>query len=278
MIVLEALLLAALQTASAASAARPQAAQPVKPASAAPAPSFTLTVRGGIDGRAEIAAKQVEAKAIIERLKSQLRIPINATAVVAQHKVDLTLKDVGVTRILTALAPFALADIEVGAAPEDTVWKAIHLLAYNEKEPPRAIRQIGVLVGAGDTEDDTVTPEDLQARADKEAAKGLEKDPEPEKPMLSVAVTEGRVSIRARKQNVAALLNEVAIRAGVPFDIRGAIDTIPIDIEIRDLPLRDLPLALGRASARVMVRRDLATGNETVQGILFGDTRPQAVR
>src|SRR5689334_15061305 len=126
MILLETILILAMQ-APAAPPANPTAAQAPKPATVSP--SFTLNIKGGIDGKADINAKQVEAKAIIEKLKTELRIPINATTVVAQHKVDLALKDVAVTRILTSLAPFALADIEVGAAPEDTVWKAIHLLA-----------------------------------------------------------------------------------------------------------------------------------------------------
>ena len=59
--------------------------------------------------------------------------------------------------------------------------------------------------------------------------------------------------------------------AAIAFDLRGNADMVPIDIEIRDLPLVELPLALGRAGVRVVIRKDLNTGDEVVHGIRMGD-------
>ena len=183
------------------------------------------------------------------------------------------------TRLLSLLAPVVLADLEFNGNPEEIVWKAIHLFGYNEKEPPRALQQVGVLVAAGVTDEESVTAEDIEAMAEKESAKGLDGEPkDPEKPMLAVVVKDGQVSIRARRQNLAALLNEVATRASLPFDIRGQVDPVPVDIEIRDLRLIDLPVALGRPGVRLIVRRNLVTGEEVVQGILLGDPGARSSR
>ena len=244
---------------------------PARPAPTSP-PSFSLTVRGGLNGVVDIKATQVETKAILDRLKLEIKIPVHATAVVAAHKVDLTLKGAPLSLLLSSLAPVVLADIEVSGDRTSDVWKAIHLLGYNEKSPAKPIEQVGFLVAAGVTDDPSVTAEDLKAREDKEAAKGLEgEEQEREKPSLSVSAQDGRVSVRARKQFLAVLLNEVAARAAIAFEIRGNVDMVPVDIEIRDLPLVELPVALGRAGVRVVIRKDLNTGEEVVHGIRLGD-------
>jgi hypothetical protein len=248
-----------------------------KPAAAAKSPKaqtppFPLRLRGGVYGTVDIQAVQIETRFIAERLREELKIPVQTTAVVGGHKVDVTLKDAPLGVLLSHLAPVVLADIEVVGDRVADVWRTIHLVGYNEKSPPKPIEQVGFLVAAGITDDPSVTAEDLKAREDSEAAKGLEgEERAPEKPSLSVSVQEGRVSVRARKQLLAVLLNDVASRAAIAFDIRGNVDMVPIDIEIRDLPLVDLPLALGRAGVRVVIRKDLNTGDEVVHGIRLGD-------
>lgn len=252
---------------------RPDNAKPAASPTPSAKASFSLKVRGGVNGVVDIKATQVETRAILDRLGPELKLPLRASDIVARHKVDVSLKEAPVVRLLSLLAPVVLADLEVNGNPEEVVWKAIHLLGYNEKEPSRALQQVGVLIAAGVTDDESVTGEDLQAKAEKEAAQGLDGEPkEPGKPMLAVVVKDGQVSIRARGQNLAALLNEVATRASVPFDIRGSVDPVPVDIEIRDLRLLDLPVALGRPGVRLVVRRNLATGEDIVQGILLGSS------
>lgn len=248
-----------------------------KPSAAAKAPKveptpFPFRLRGGLQGTVDIQAVQVETRLIADRLRQELKIPVQATAVVAAHKVDLTLKGAPLSLLLSSLAPVVLADIEVSGDRTADIWKAIHLVGYNEKSPAKPIEQVGFLVAAGVTDDPSVTAEDLKAREDKEAAKGLEgEEQEREKPSISVSAQDGRVSVRARKQFLAVLLNEVAARAAIAFEIRGNVDMVPVDIEIRDLPLVDLPVALGRAGVRVVIRKDLNTGEEVVHGIRLGD-------
>ena len=257
--------------------AEPPTKSSSKPAATAKDPKaqptpFPFRLRGGLHGTVDIQAAQVETRLIAERLRQELRIPVQATAVVAAHKVDVTLKGAPLSLLLSSLAPVVLADIEVLGDRSADIWRAIHLVGYNEKTPAKPIEQVGFLVAAGVTDDPNVTAEDLKAREDKEAAKGLEgEEQEREKPSLSVSVQEGRASFRARGQFLAVLLNEVATRASIAFEIRGNVDMVPIDIEIRDLPLVELPVALGRAGVRVVIRKDLNTGEEVVHGIRLGD-------
>lgn len=270
-------LLVALQGSPAAPV--PQPSPPAKPsATAIPATPalFTLTIKGGILGVADLQANQVETKAIVERLKTDLKIPINASPIVAQHKVDLTFKKTPTISLLLALAPVVLADLEV-TPNEEPEWTAIHLLGYNEKAPPRALVQTGFLLFAGIPREGGEAPsqEDAEAKAAAALTKKLEEEPKDEKPVLVVIVAaDGRISLKSRKQPLIAILNEVASKSGIPIDLRGKVDMTPIDVDLRDLPLRDLGVALGRPGIRLVVRRNLATGEEWVQGILAGDAHP----
>jgi len=254
---------------------------PVTPhAASSPVPlkpqPFTLGVKGGILGTVSVQAKQVETKAIVERLKAELKIPIEASPVVAQHKVDLALKDAATTTLFFALAPVVFADLELSPGDEPR-WTAIHLIGYNEKGPPPAIKQTGFLLFAGTpVEDSSISPEEAEAQASAEVAKALGTEPKDDKPVLVVVVgPDGQVSLKSRKQPLIAILNEVAIKSKVPIELRGSVDMTPIDIDIRDVPLRDLGVAIGRPEVRLMVRRNLATGEESVQGILAGDAQPK---
>ncbi|MEQ1843337.1 MAG: hypothetical protein ABL994_23270, partial [Verrucomicrobiales bacterium] len=66
----------------------PQAA----PATAAVVTSpFLLKIVGGLNGTVEIKATQIETKSIIDRLKAEVKVPINASALVSRHKVDVSL-------------------------------------------------------------------------------------------------------------------------------------------------------------------------------------------
>ena len=237
---------------------------------------FTFSVKGGILGTVSVQAKQIETKAIVERLKAELKIPIEASPVVAQHKVDLALKYASTSTLFFALAPVVFADLELSPGDEPR-WTAIHLIGYNEKGPPPAVKQTGFLLFAGvPVEDGSVSPEEAEAKAASEVARALGAEPKDDKPVLVVVVApDGQVSLKSRKQPLIAILNEVAIKSKVPIDLQGSVDMTPIDIDIRDVPLRDLGVAIGRPEVRLIVRRNLATGEESVQGILAGDAQPR---
>jgi hypothetical protein len=284
MISLSLVAFAALQAAAPSSTpSRPRVPPNARPTSVAanrsPGPDFVLAIKGGVSGTVEASGKRVNVGAFVDQLSRDLKVRIVATRLVAAQKVDLAFRNSTIDPLLLALAPVVLVDLEFNGNPAETEWKTVHLLGFNEKLPPKALKQVGFLIGAGSTEDEKVTPEEAQATADQEAAKTLDRDEEAGKPILAVSANGDRVTIRCRRQHLAVLLNEVAARASVPFDIRGNVDPIPVDLEVKDMPLIDLPAAIGRPGVRVLVRRALATSEEAVQGIVVGSvTTPPVVR
>jgi len=176
--------------------------------------------------------------------------------------------------MLAVLAPVVMADLEISAG-EEPVWRAIHLIAFNEKEPERAVKPKGFLVFSGVVPgDDGEVPPEPQGATEAEEAKALSEEPKDDKPVLVVVARDGLVSIKSRRQPLIAILNEVASKTGIPIDLVGSVDMTPIDVEIRDMPLRDLGAALGRGGFRLVVRRNLATDEEWVQGVLVGEPKP----
>ena len=243
----------------------------VEGASLKPA-SFEMTIKGGILGTVSVRAKGVETKAIVSSLGQQLKIPVDATPIVSAHKVDLTMTQASINEMLLMLAPVVLVDQELSWG-QDPVWTAIHLAGYNEKEPPGALKQTGFLIFAGvPPESADESAEELEARADATVRQSLDEPEKDQKPVLIVSVAaDKRVSLRARQQPLIAILNEVAAKAKAPIDLRGEVDMGLVDADIKDIPLRDIGVALGRGGFKLVVRRNLATGDETVQGILVGD-------
>lgn len=243
----------------------------------APSPSFTLSVAGGAAGTVEGRGSQIPAKAAIERLSQELGIPIKATALVQGQTIDLEAgKRLPVSAFLERLAPVVLIDIEVGGGAVPETWKAIHLAGYNEPEPVKAVVQKGLLIAAGYVDEDgnVSVSEGLDDERARQAF-DAQSDADPAKPMLAVLVRGDLVSVKARRQHIAGLLNEVALKAGVAFDIRGEPNAALVDINMRDLPIRDLAAALGRDDVRVSFRRNLATGQDFLQGVIAGREAPQ---
>ncbi|MEO6401237.1 MAG: hypothetical protein ABIP62_04405, partial [Vicinamibacteria bacterium] len=131
------------------------------------------------------------------------------------------------------------------------------------------------------TEDENVTAETMaqdQAQADGEK---LAREAPKDLPVLDVVVRDGVVSIRARKQMAAAVLLEVASKAGMGFETRGDLDPSMIDIDVRSMPIEQLPVAFARPDFALLMRRNLATGGTRGVAVLLGSDasrlkRPQA--
>lgn len=252
-----------------------QASAATRPSSKPPAGSpatFTLTLKGGVDGIATLRADRADANLVLASLAKQLRIPVQASPIVARHPVTLKLDKVPLSQLLLALAPVVLVDIETGEVPGEETWRAIHLAGFNEAEPPPPMNQVGILIAAGNTDDLTVGSEELGKEQDEAGAAKLkaEREADSSAPALSLSFRDGLVHLRARKQSVPVLVSEIAQRAGISFDLRGDIDTAEIDVDLPGVPLDQVPAALGRPEVRMMLRRDLATGNSVVKGYLVG--------
>ena len=91
-----------------------------------------------------------------------------------------------------------------------------------------------------------------------------------EGPVLDVSVKDGLVSIRARKQMVTAILLDVASKAGMGFETRGQLDEAFIDLDVRGLPVDQLPATMARPNFAVLMRRNLTAASTRPVAVLLG--------
>jgi len=245
--------------------------RPVPSATPAPAPeptTFTLTVTP--QRLATLSAEKAKASDIGLSIEKQLKVPVRMSPLVARQLITRKLDRVPLEQLLNALAPQIYVDYEVRWDRPAEDWVAIELTGFNEREPNTPVEQKAFMVLAGNTEDEAVTEETLakdEARKDEEKFK---KDPPKEGPVLDVSVKDGLVSIRARKQMVTAILLDVASKAGMGFETRGQLDEAFIDLDVRGLPVEQLPATLARPNFGVLMRRNLTSGVSRPVAVLLG--------
>ncbi len=233
-----------------------------------PPPSYTLNVSAS--RLVTVRAEKARAADLAQALSKQLRLPVRLSAMVAGQTITLRLNRAPIEDLLQALAPQVYVDYEVRWDRPQDDWVGVELTGFNEREPKTPVEQKAFMVLAGSTEDDAVTEETLaKAEADTDEAK-LRKEPAAEGPLLEVSVKGGLVSIRARRQMTAAIVLEAASKAGLGFETRGDLDPSLIDLDIRSMPMDQLPAALARPGFAVLMRRNLTAGTTRPVAVLLG--------
>ena len=230
-------------------------------------PAFTLKLTP--QRVATLTAKEAKAADIGVSLAKGLGVPVRMSPLVARRAVTLKLAQAPIENVLLALAPQVYIDYEVRWDQAQEDWVGVELTGFNEREPATPVEQKAFLVLAGSTEDESVTEETIareQAGRDEEK---LKKDP-PEGPVLDIAVKNGLVSVRARRQMVTAILLDVASKAGLGFETRGELDDTLIDLDVRDLPVEQIPAAVARPGVALLMRRNLTTGGTRPVAMLLG--------
>jgi hypothetical protein len=249
--------------------------KPQSPAKAteAPIPSPTplaFTLRVTPERVVTIAAKEAKAADIGQALAKELRVPVKMSAIVAKQSLTFRLDRVPVEDLLLKLAPQVYIDYEVRWDRPQEDWVAVELTGFNEREPATPVEQKAFLVFAGNTEDEAATEETIAAERNKADEEKLAKDPPKEGPVLDVSVSNGLVSVRARKQMVTAVLLEVASKGGLGFETRGQLDEAFVDLDIRATPVDQLPGVIARPNFGVLMRRNLAAGVNRAVAVLLG--------
>lgn len=247
----------------------PRPAPSASPSATADAPAaFTLKLTP--QRLVTLNAEKAKAADIGQSLEKELKVPVRMSPLVARQLITLKLDRVPVENLLHALAPQIYLDYEVRWDRPQEDWVAIELTGFNEREPNTPVEQRAFMVLAGNTEDETVTEETLaQEQALKDEEK-LKKDPPKEGPVLDVSVKDGLVSIRARKQMVTAILLDVASKAGMGFETRGQLDEAVVDLDVRGLPVDQLPAAVARPNFGVLMRRNVTAGVSRPVAVLLG--------
>ncbi len=231
-------------------------------------PAFTLKVTP--QRVATLTAKEAKAADIGVSLAKELGVPVRMSPLVARRAVTLKLTQTPIENLFLALAPQVYIDYEVRWDQAQEDWVGVELTGFNEREPRTPVEQKAFLVLAGSTEDESVTEETMakdQAERDEE---NLKKDPPREGPVLDISVKNGLVSIRARRQMVTAILLDVASKAGLGFETRGELDQALIDLDVRGLPVEQIPAVVARPGVALLMRRNLTTGGTRPVAMLLG--------
>jgi hypothetical protein len=69
---------------------------------------------------------------------------------------------------------------------------------------------------------------------------------------------------------VAAVFLDVASKAGMGFETRGRLDESFIDLDVRNLPVDQLPATVARPNFGVLMRRNLTAGESRPVAVLLG--------
>jgi len=189
---------------------------------------------------------------------------------VARQFITSKLSQVPIENLLLSLAPQVYMDYEVRWDQAQEDWVGIELTGFNEREPRTPVEQKDFLVLAGSTEDESVTEETIaKDQADRDEEK-LRKEPAKEGPVLDVSVKNGLVSVRARRQMVTAILLDIASKAGLGFETRGELDQALIDLDVRGLPVEQIPAVVARPGIALLMRRNVTTGGNRPVAMLLG--------
>jgi len=231
-------------------------------------PAFTLKVTP--QRVATLTAKEAKAADIGASLAKELGVPVRMSPLVARQFITSKLSQVPIENLLLSLAPQVYMDYEVRWDQAQEDWVGIELTGFNEREPRTPVEQKDFLVLAGSTEDESVTEETIaKDQADRDEEK-LRKEPAKEGPVLDVSVKNGLVSVRARRQMVTAILLDIASKAGLGFETRGELDQALIDLDVRGLPVEQIPAVVARPGIALLMRRNVTTGGNRPVAMLLG--------
>ncbi len=231
-------------------------------------PAFTLKVTP--QRVATLTAKEAKAADIGVSLAKELGVPVRMSPLVARRAVTLKLTQAPIENLFLALAPQVYIDYEVRWHQAQEDWVGVELTGFNEREPRTPVEQKAFLVLAGSTDDESVTEETMAKDQTERDEANLKKDPPREGPVLDISVKNGLVSIRARRQMVTAILLDVASKAGLGFETRGELDQALIDLDVRGLPVEQIPAVVARPGVALLMRRNLTTGGTRPVAMLLG--------
>lgn len=183
-----------------------------------------------------VRAKAVPLSEVAAELSRRLKAPVVLSRVMEKQKVTLEFEDLPLESALQLMAPLPYVHYELqgGAAP---ICREIFLNAYNEPAPVPKLENRNVsFVMQGDTE--SLDPKE---------------DP------LLVDYKNGRLTVKVKKQSLAAVLDRIATVLGVNLIMKqDTNDTV--DLDFKEASLEDA-VSYFPPSVHVHVRKDIQRVN-----------------
>lgn len=201
-----------------------------------------------------IKAKNAPMAEVIAELQRQLGIPVVLTPLVKKQLLTVEFADFPLESALQLLAPHAVIDYVVNGgsrgAPSTRKPLAVYLTAYNEQppaSPPYLENESGAQLLVGmvyGTEDE-----------EKEALEKKKND-------LQVSFEDNLFKVKVNKQYLTDVLEEIALKAQIPFAIlttdatQKEVDEV-VDLDVKNSSLEDLIMTWFPDAIRLYYRADL---------------------
>lgn len=156
----------------------------------------------------KLSAKDAKVGDIALELSHKLEIPVKVSREVSEQKVSVDINGLNLETTLRFLAAQQFVDyVASGGDMGYAKPLAIYLSGYNENPPPLNETVKGrsqALLVEGDTEEGT-----------EEYEKSRKEEP------LKISFINNKLSVRAEKQPLSAVLSHIATEVGVPFEFAG---------------------------------------------------------
>ena len=228
-------------------AARPQGQTPPQSA-AKPAPKkkFRLRISKGYITGVSLKADKAKMSEIATDLSKRLGARVILGPTMSKEAITVEFYDLPLEPALRLLAPHVYLDYEIRANAQPTLL-AIYLMGQDDPDPAKNAVVQGsseAMLIEGNTED---TAEES----------AVQRDDDP----LQVDLEDNHLTIKSKKQPLAAVVMTIAEVLGVPAEIKYDSNEI-VDTVIKDTPFED---AIARISPniRLYVRADLTRSQRT---------------
>jgi type II secretory pathway component GspD/PulD (secretin) len=209
-----------------------------QPAAKSKAATGTFRVRVKQNGAyfVSVRAKAVPLSEIAAELSRRLKAPVVLSRVMDKQKVTLEFEDLPLETALQLMAPLPYVHYELQGG-SDPVCREIFLNAYNEPAPVPKLENHNIsFVMQGDTE--SLDPKE---------------DP------LHVDYKNGRLTVKVKKQSLAAVLDRIATVLGVNLIMKKDTDDT-VDLDFKEASLEDA-VSYFPPSVHVHVRKDIQRVN-----------------
>jgi type II secretory pathway component GspD/PulD (secretin) len=195
----------------------------------------TLRVRVKRNGAyfVTVRAKAVPLTEIAAELSRRLKAPIVLSRVMEKQKLTLEFEDLPLETALQMMAPlpYVRYELQGGSAP---VCREIFLNAYNEPVPVPKLENRNIsFVMQGDTE-------------------SMDSKDDP----LQISYSNGRLTVRVKKQSLSAVLDRIATVLGVNLVMKQQDTNETVDLDFKETSLEDA-ISYFPPSVHLHIRKDI---------------------
>jgi type II secretory pathway component GspD/PulD (secretin) len=257
--ILHAVALVLFLTTSSTTLASPQtAAQPQKTTKPAVVKKYKLRVTKGDVIGISLKADKAKITDVANDLAKRLGTRISLAPNVAKEMITVEFLDLPLEMGLRQLAPRVYVDYEIRANTQPKIL-GIYFMSYDDPDPDKFVS----------------VPSNSQAYLVEGNTEDTAETADPDDPLQVELDDANRLTVKAKKQLVTAVVLTVAEILSIPAEIRSTTDDM-LDTEFKEVPVEDAVTRLS-PNLRLYVRADLTRAKRTPLRILLAAPETKAV-